>query len=245
MTDIQYVYQNDIREKKNAGRGAFHKKCGAKSKKCTFPSDYMTRKEKMAMSGECKTYDMRKFYTYEEFKQFPDDIQLQYLNSLINRYDVTIAAIADELFHITPTGLYKYLRKHELLQYINKAPNGKSAMALQGRARLMSAIEKANNPVEETIPEPEVETSSIKVVGSESINDEEYTIRFKIDGSVEAPPIEDPEPALEEPFEPKVFANFRSMRIEMDDWDSDILDFLRTRFAGGDYHITITVDKDS
>lgn len=231
MTDLQYVYQSDIREKKSTGLGIFHKKNGSKSKKCTLPSDYLTRKEKMAMSGECKTYDMRKFYTYEEFKQFPDDIQLQYLNSLINRYDVTIAAIADELFHITQTGLYKYLRKHELLQYINKAPNGKSAMALQGRARLMSAIEKANNPVEEPIPEPEVETPPVEVVESEPI--------------VEAPPIEDPEPALEERFESKVFANFRSMRIEMNDWDSDILDFLRMRFAGGDYHITITVDKDS
>lgn len=231
MTDLQYVYQSDIREKKSTGRGIFHKKNGSKSKKCTLPSDYLTRKEKMAMSGECKTYDMRKFYTYEEFKQFPDDIQLQYLNSLINRYDATIAAIADELFHITPTGLYKYLRKHALLQYINKAPNGKSAMALQGRARLMSAIEKANNPVEELTPEKEVETPPVEVVESEPI--------------AEAPPIEDPEPVLEEPFEPKVFANFRSMRIEMNDWDSDILDFLRTRFAGGDYHIIITVDKDS
>lgn len=228
MTDLQYVYKQDIREKKSIGRGAFHKKCGSKSKKCTLPSDYLTRKEKMAMSGECKTYDMRKFYTYEEFKQFPDDIRLQYLNSLINRYDVTIAAIADELFHITPTGLYKYLRKHELLQYINKSPNGKSAMALQGRARLMSAIEKANNPVEEPIPEPEVETPPVEVVESEPV--------------AEAPLIEDSEPELEEP---KVFANFHSMRIEMNDWDSDILDFLRTRFAGGDYHITITVDKDS
>lgn len=226
MTDLQYVYKQDIREKKSTGRGAFHKKCGSKSKKCTLPSDYLTRKEKMAMSGECKTYDMRKFYTHEEFKQFPDDIKLQYLNSLINRYDVTIAAIAEELFHITPTGLYKYLRKHELLQYINKAPNGKSARALQGRARLMSAIEKANNPVEEPISELEVEASSVEVVESEPI--------------VEASPIE-----VAEPFEPKVFANFRSMRIEMNDWDSDILDFLRMRFAGGDYHITITVDKDS
>ena len=95
----------------------------------------------------------------------------------------------------------------------------------------MSAIEKANNPVEEPIPEPEVETPPVEVVESEPI--------------VEAPPIEDPEPVLEEPVEPKVFANFHSMRIEMNDWDSDILDFLRTRFAGGDYHITITVDKDS
>lgn len=175
MTDLQYVYQSDIREKKSTGRGIFHKKNGSKSKKCTLPSDYMTRKEKMAMSGECKTYDMRKFYTYEEFKQFPDDIQLQYLNSLINRYDVTIAAIADELFHITPTGLYKYLRKHELLQYINKAPNGKSAMALQGRARLMSAIEKANSPEEEIIEQPVEEItpeSNNKVAETELIVEE-------------------------------------------------------------------------
>lgn len=194
------------------------------------------------MSGECKTYDMRKFYTYEEFKQFPDDIRLQYLNSLINRYDVTIAAIADELFHITPTGLYKYLRKHELLQYINKAPNGKSARALQGRARLMSAIEKANNPVEETIPEPEVETPPIKVVESEPVMEATDTPESN------NREIQNPDAmteVVEYPIATRVFANFHSIRVEMTDLDDDILDLLRSRFSGGDYIITITVDKAS
>lgn len=224
LSDEAYVYQQDIKEKKSAGRGAFHKKNGSKSKRCKFPSDYLTKKEKMAMNGECVSYDMKKFYTYEEFKTFPDDIQLKYINCLINRYNVTVSAIAEEVFHITPTGFFKHLRKKDLTQYINKAPNGKSSIAVEGRARLMIAIENANKPKEEVVPEPMIEEPTT----AESV-----------------PEIITPEPVVEEPVEPKVFANFRSMRIEMNDWDSDILDFLRTRFAGGDYHITITVDKDS
>ncbi len=226
MTDLQYVYKQDIREKKSTGRGAFHKKCGSKSKKCTLPSDYLTRKEKMAMSGECKTYDMRKFYTYEEFKQFPDDIRLQYLNSLINRYDVTIAAIADELFHITPTGLYKYLRKHELLQYINKTPNGKSAMALQGRARLMSAIEKANNPAEEPIPEPEVETPPVEVAEPEPI--------------VEASPVEVavPEPII---AEKKTLSDIRHVAIDLNGFDDDLWNFFKGCFKNQEVSIHMSI----
>lgn len=224
LSDEEYVYRQDIKEKKSAGRGAYHKKNGSKSKKCNFPSDYLTKKEKMAMNGECISYDMKKFYTYAEFKTFPDDIQLRYINGLINRYNVTISAIAEDLFHITPTGFYKHLKKKDLMQYINKAPNGKSSIAIEGRARLMIAIENANKPTEEVAPEPVIEEPA----ASEPI-----------------PEMITPELVVEEPVEPKVFANFSSMRIEMNDWDSDILDFLRTRFAGGDYRITITVDKDS
>ena len=220
MTDLEYLYKQDIREKKSVGRGSFHKKNGSKSKKCTLPSDHLTRKEKMAMSGECKTYDMRKFYTYEEFKQFPDDIRLQYLNSLINRYDVTIAAIADELFHITPTGLYKYLRKHELLQYINKAPNGKSAMALQGRARLMSAIEKANNPIEETIPEPEVEAPPIEVVEPEPIE------------------VTEPESVI---VEKKILSDIRHVSIDLNGFDDDLWNFFKGCFKNQEVSIHISI----
>ena len=224
LSDEEYVYRQDIKEKKSAGRGAFHKKNGSKSKKCKFPSDYLTKKEKMAMNGECVSYDMKKFYTYAEFKTFPDDIQLKYINGLINRYNVTVSAIAEDLFHITPTGFYKHLKKKDLTQYINKAPNGKSSVAIEGRARLMIAIENSSKPKEETIPEFVIEEPAAPEPIPEKIT---------------------PEPVVEESAEPRVFANFRSMRIEMNDWDSDILDFLRTRFAGGDYRITITVDKDS
>lgn len=228
LSDEAYVYQQDIKEKKSAGRGAYHKKNGSRSKKCKFPSDYLTKKEKMAMNGECISYDMKKFYTYAEFKTFPDDIQLKYINGLINRYNVTVSAIAEEVFHITHTGFYKHLKKKDLMPYINKAPNGKSSIAIEGRARLMIAIEDANKPTEEVVPEPVIE----EIVAPEPVSASESEIIV-------------PEPMVEEPVEPKVFANFRSMRIEMNDWDSDILDFLRMRFAGGDYHITITVDKDS
>lgn len=232
MTDIQYVYRNDIREKKNTGRGAFHKKCGAKSKKCNFPSDYLSRKEKMAMSGECKTYDMRKFYSWEEFKQFPDDIQLRYLNSLITRYDVTISAIAEEVLHITPSGFYRYLNKkdksaeNEFLKYINKAPNGHSSAAIQGRARLMSEIEKANNPVEETIPEPEVEAPPVEVVESEPI--------------VEAPHVEvtEPEPVI---VEKKSLSDIRHVAIDLNGFDDDLWNFFKGCFKNQKVSIHMSI----
>ena len=44
LSDEEYVFRKDIQEKKSIGRGAFHKKNGSKSKKCNFPSDYMTKK---------------------------------------------------------------------------------------------------------------------------------------------------------------------------------------------------------
>ena len=223
LSDEEYIYRQEIKEKKSAGRGAFHKKCGAKSKKCKFPSDYLTKKEKMAMNGECVSYDMKKFYSYEEFKTFPDDIQLKHINSLINHYNVTVSMIAEDLFHITQAGLYKHLKKKDLMQYINKAPNGRSSVAIEGRARLMIAIEKANLPV-------------VKIPEENPLEDKKEEELHIVETVKQAPEVQE---------EPKVFANFHSMRIEMNDWDSDILDFLRTRFAGGDYHIIITVDKDS
>lgn len=215
MTDLQYVYQSDIREKKSIGRGAFHKKCGSKSKKCTLPSDYLTRKEKAKLNSECKTYDMRKFYTYEEFKRFPDDIRLQYVNSLINRYNIGLGTIAERVFHVSNAALRKNLEKSNLLNFVNKSSKGSAVT--KGTNQLLVDMGLA---VEEVADAPESNDRGIQ-------NPDAMT------------------EAVEYPIETRVFANFHSMRIEMNDWDSDILDFLRTRFAGGDYHITITVDKDS
>ena len=50
MKDAEYVFRKDIQDKKSIGRGAFHKKTGSKSKKCTLPSDYLSGKEKKALN---------------------------------------------------------------------------------------------------------------------------------------------------------------------------------------------------
>ena len=119
MTDLEYVYNKDIRERKQAGRGIFSKKNGSKSKKCTLPSDNMTKKERNAMNSEVKNYDLKKFYRWEDFLDMPEDIQLQYINSIINRYNVGIATISDVVFSKSASTLNSHLVKHDLLKYVN------------------------------------------------------------------------------------------------------------------------------
>lgn len=112
MTDVLYVYNQDIKEKKSAGYGAFHKKNGSKSKKCNFPSDYLSRKEKNKMNGAVVTLNLKYFYTWEEFKKMPTDFQVEYLQSLADNYAVGVDAIAGEVFGITGQSMKQYLVNH-------------------------------------------------------------------------------------------------------------------------------------
>ena len=45
MNDVEFILKEDIKEKKQAGRGYYHKKNGSKSKKCRLPSDSLSKKE--------------------------------------------------------------------------------------------------------------------------------------------------------------------------------------------------------
>lgn len=212
MTDTEYVYRQDIQEKKATGRGIFHKKNGSKSKKCTLPSDYLSRKEKKMLNGECKIWDMKKFYSYEEFKQMPDDIQLQYCNSIINRYNVGLRTVGEVVFGKAAGVLYTYMRKKGLVKYVNKAPSG--VVAAKGRARLIADITKTNpGEIKEIMsteePPKQDDISEVHVL--------------------------DPQPEV------RIYGNCKSIQVTMNDWDSDILDFLKDRFDASAKNIEITI----
>lgn len=119
LSDEEYIYRQDIKEKKAAGRGIYSKKNGSKSKKCTLPSDYMTRKEKMAMNGEVMVYNPNTWYSWEEFKKLPMEYQIKYVNSLLLRYDCGLKAIGEILFGITGPSLYNYFKRKGQQQYLN------------------------------------------------------------------------------------------------------------------------------
>lgn len=211
LSDEEYIYRQDIKEKKSAGRGAFYKKNGSKSKKCSLPSDFMSRKEIKKLSGECNSWSMKEFYSYKEFKKMPDDLALQYVNSLINRFNIGIGIISEDVMGCTSMALKNNLKSRGVLEYVNKSPSGGAAS--KGRIAIADAMSKAKREKEIKMEEP------VEVAQTES------------------EPIPLPEP--------RVFANCHSMQVEMDDWDTDILDFLRNRFAGDHIRITITIDKES
>ena len=140
LSDEEYIYRQDIKEKKAAGRGIHSKKNGSKSKKCTLPSDYMTRKEKMAMNGDVMTYNPNAWYTWEEFKKLPMEYQIKYVNSLLLRYDCGLRAIGEILFGITGPNLYNYFKRKGQQQYLNSTGTKGGHSHDAGRKRLETDV---------------------------------------------------------------------------------------------------------
>ena len=82
MNDVEFILKEDIKEKKQAGRGYYHKKNGSKSKKCSLPSDHLSKKEIEKMNGECKVYNFSKPMSYSNFCAMPVELQIKYLETL-------------------------------------------------------------------------------------------------------------------------------------------------------------------
>ena len=98
MTDERYVFMQDIKDKKRTARGAFNKRThNGKGGPVRFPSDFMSRKEKKAMNGECKTYQINRPMTYREFKAMPNDLQITYVKQLRETFGATDVKIAEML----------------------------------------------------------------------------------------------------------------------------------------------------
>ena len=96
MTDEEYVFRQDAREKKIIGHSAAKRNRTGKGP-VRMPSDYLTAKEKKAMNGEEKTYRLGAPMTYQEFRRMPEDLQRQYITGLLEKYDVTDRMIAEML----------------------------------------------------------------------------------------------------------------------------------------------------
>ena len=74
--------KKDERQKKAAGRGAYHKaKTGGK---VHFPSDSLTQAEIDKLSGEVKTYNLKKPLTWAEFEALPLDLKKEYIKRAAN-----------------------------------------------------------------------------------------------------------------------------------------------------------------
>lgn len=94
MTDEKYSYIQDLKDKKFTARSARNKRThNGKGGSVKLPSDYMTKKEIKAMSGEVKSYRLNKPMTWVEFKAMPNDIQFGYIKLLKEKYSVPNTSI--------------------------------------------------------------------------------------------------------------------------------------------------------
>ena len=147
MNDAEQVFRQTEIERKRLSYGDKHKKRGG-GRYVRLPSDNLTRKEREAMNGEIKTWKEKPFYTFEEFKELPDDVQLKWVNSIINRYDVGLGGISKI---ISPganrSTLHDYMERKGLLEYVNSG--GRGGAAAKGARKLKedfdACMEKPEN----------------------------------------------------------------------------------------------------
>lgn len=101
MSDEQYMLFSDSREKKSIAASAHKQRthCG-KGGGVKFPSDYLSKKEIKAMSGECKTYRMNEPITWEEFTEWPNEHKVTYIQNIRERFGASDRAIAG-LFEVS------------------------------------------------------------------------------------------------------------------------------------------------
>ncbi len=111
MDDEKYVFLQDLREKKITGYSARKQRshCG-KGGRVKLPSDYLTKKELMKMSGECKSYRLNEPMKWAEFKKMPDDIKKTYIQLLRQKYAVPNAYLA-EMFGVSDWTVSQELKR--------------------------------------------------------------------------------------------------------------------------------------
>lgn len=100
MNDSEFLFRQTERETKRIARGSYNRKCGSKSKKCSLPSDRMTKGEWKRMNGPVNSFNpasMKKEYRWDAFSAMPLDIQKAYLQNLVENHGARVRDIADYL----------------------------------------------------------------------------------------------------------------------------------------------------
>ena len=183
-SDEEYAYRQDCKEKAITARSARYKRthCG-KGGAVKFPSDYMTAKEKRAMNGEVKTYNISKPMTWVEFKGLPDDLKKGYIKMLRHRFEVPDKYIAEMM---GTTGRTLGLMLADLGCRLGKGHNsGKWPKEIfEAWCSGVEATETESEPtpvIEEVTEEPTQNTPVEPVVDAELMNGPEQVVEDEID----------------------------------------------------------------
>ena len=109
----------DAKQKKIIARSARHMASKRGKRGCTLPSDNLTEAQRRKLNGECRTYSLREPLTYEQFRDLPKDLQVEYMTWLRETFRPTDRRIAD-MFGVSKT-LVQHIREElGLFSYYDK-----------------------------------------------------------------------------------------------------------------------------
>lgn len=117
MTDEAYSYHEDVVTRSIIKKSASHRKNGSATQK--LGNRRMSWQEIYSKHGEVKEYNMKSFMTFSEFKEMPKDLQVEYVNNLQDKYDISIKHISRYLFNVGDEGLQSHLKMFDILKDCN------------------------------------------------------------------------------------------------------------------------------
>ena len=237
LSDEEYLFSKDIAEKKKIATGAYHKVKGSKSKKCKFPSDYLTKKEKLKMNSEVKSWNLNEFYTWNDFKQMPKDLQIEYLQNLTNKYKVGSGAIEKSLFQIGRGTLEYHLQKFLIADKIHWIVF-KGAKAQAYNAEFERTIDKYRLAIVDTLPPvAEVEEEPVAVI--EPVIEPDKPAEIKMEAEPKFVYVPQPEVPI---IDTDVFKSSpRNCTMESDGFDIELFRYLAGRYKNKNCIVEIKV----
>ena len=173
MKDETYVFISDVKERGSIGRSARHKKTHAgKGGRVRLPSDNLSKKELMKMSGECKSYRLNEPMAWKEFKTMPDDIKVTYIKLLRQKFNPPVTQIS-KMMGVTEACVRRELERLSLTD--GKKRSGRMLWDKEGFWAWVHGVDQLPTPVpaEEPIQEPVITSEEPKAFVEEDLPFEE------------------------------------------------------------------------
>lgn len=103
----------DCWQKKQLAQQARHRKCGSKSRKCSLPSDSLTKKQWKERNGKTLSINLNQPTSWEVFKEVSKPTQEEYLNHLLAVYGANATSLA-AMFHVQPLTIRRFIQANGL-----------------------------------------------------------------------------------------------------------------------------------
>lgn len=138
MSDEAFDLKQENREKKVTAQSARNRRGHTgKGGAVRMPSDNLTKKQREALNGECKTYRMGAPMKWGEFVGMPEDLQVMYIKGLRKTYNVPNKVLA-EMLGISVSLISRYFKSIGL----TKLKGAKNNWNAEEKAAFYAWIEK-------------------------------------------------------------------------------------------------------